>query len=165
MFILRVLLFSPQKRIKWKTTYMYTTPSELLQNSAGNRGNRGTPSTHRHCWVGTFTSILYDGFNGVRVAQYLVLCVVFSVCPFLALPMWQTCNDKINLIIVTVLGLRVKFNTTFNNISAISWRSALLVEETEAPGENRRPVACHWQILSHAVSSTCLHEWDSNSQL
>ena len=34
MFILRVLLFSPQKRLEWKTTYMYTTPSELLQNSA-----------------------------------------------------------------------------------------------------------------------------------
>jgi hypothetical protein len=30
------------------------------------------------------------------------------------------------------------FNATFNNISAISWRSVLLVEET---GENHRPVA------------------------
>jgi hypothetical protein len=28
------------------------------------------------------------------------------------------------------------FNTTFNNISGISWRSVLLVEETEVPGEN-----------------------------
>jgi hypothetical protein len=27
------------------------------------------------------------------------------------------------------------FNTTFNNISAISWQSVLLVEETEVPGE------------------------------
>jgi hypothetical protein len=31
-------------------------------------------------------------------------------------------------------------NTTFNHISAISWRSVLLVEETEGPGENHRPV-------------------------
>ena len=30
------------------------------------------------------------------------------------------------------------FNTTFNNISAISWRSVLLVEETGVPGENHR---------------------------
>jgi len=30
------------------------------------------------------------------------------------------------------------FNATFNNISALSWRSVLLVEET---GENHRPVA------------------------
>ena len=27
------------------------------------------------------------------------------------------------------------FNATFNNISAISWRSVLLVEETGVPGE------------------------------
>ena len=35
------------------------------------------------------------------------------------------------------------FNATFNNISAISWRSALMVEETEVQGENHRPVASH----------------------
>jgi hypothetical protein len=42
------------------------------------------------------------------------------------------------------------FNATFNNISAISWRSVLLVEETGVPGENR-PDASHWQTLSHNV--------------
>ena len=35
----------------------------------------------------------------------------------------------------------------FNNISVISWRSVLLVEETGAPGENHRPVASHWHTL------------------
>jgi len=35
------------------------------------------------------------------------------------------------------------FNATFNNISAILWRSVLLVEETGIPGENHRPVASH----------------------
>jgi len=35
------------------------------------------------------------------------------------------------------------FNATFNNISAISWRSVLLVEETEVPGENYRPAASY----------------------
>jgi len=34
-------------------------------------------------------------------------------------------------------------NATFNNISVISWRSVLLVEETGGPGENQRPVASH----------------------
>ena len=38
------------------------------------------------------------------------------------------------------------FYATFNNISVISWRSVLLVEET---GENYRPAASHWQTLSH----------------
>ena len=32
------------------------------------------------------------------------------------------------------------FSDTFNNISVISWRSVLLVEETRVPEENHRPV-------------------------
>jgi hypothetical protein len=69
-------------------------------------------------------------------------------------------------------------NTDFNNlsyfmnqkkwgfvrpsISVISWRSVLLWEETEGPGENHRSVASHWQTLSHnVVSSTPRHERDS----
>ena len=31
------------------------------------------------------------------------------------------------------------FNATFNNISVISWRSDLMVEETGVSGENHRP--------------------------
>jgi hypothetical protein len=46
------------------------------------------------------------------------------------------------------------FNATFNNISVISWRSVLLVEETRVLGENHRPVANHRQTLSHNVSDT-----------
>ena len=42
----------------------------------------------------------------------------------------------------------IVFNATFNNISVISWRSVLLVEETGVPGEDYRPVAMHWQTLS-----------------
>jgi hypothetical protein len=34
-------------------------------------------------------------------------------------------------------------NATFNNISVISWRSVLLVDETGVPGENHRPVTSH----------------------
>jgi len=46
------------------------------------------------------------------------------------------------------------FNATFNNFSIISWRLALLVEETAVPGENHRPVASHWQNLSYNVVSS-----------
>jgi hypothetical protein len=45
------------------------------------------------------------------------------------------------------------FNATSNNISVISWRSVLLVEETRVPRENHRPVASHWQTVSHNVVS------------
>ena len=34
------------------------------------------------------------------------------------------------------VGWIIVFNATFNNISVISWRSVLLVEETGLPGEN-----------------------------
>jgi hypothetical protein len=58
------------------------------------------------------------------------------------------------------------FNSTFNNISVISWWSVLLVEETGVPGENHWPVVSHWQTLSHnVVSSTPHHERGLNSQL
>ena len=35
------------------------------------------------------------------------------------------------------------FIVTFNNISAISWRSVLLMGQTGVPGENHRPVTSH----------------------
>ena len=34
-------------------------------------------------------------------------------------------------------------NATFNNISVMSWRLVLLVEETGVPSENHRPVTSH----------------------
>ena len=51
------------------------------------------------------------------------------------------------------------FGTTFNNISVISWRSILMVEETEGPGENHRPAANNWQTLSHNVVSEYISTW------
>ena len=58
------------------------------------------------------------------------------------------------------------FNATINNISVISWRSLLLVEETGIPGENNRPVVNQEQTLSHnIVSSTPRDELHSKSQL
>ena len=63
------------------------------------------------------------------------------------------------------MGGVMVFNAAFNNISVISWRSVLLVEETGVNGENHRPVASHCQTLSHnVVSSTPRNEQVSNSQ-
>jgi hypothetical protein len=36
------------------------------------------------------------------------------------------------------------FNATFSNISAISWRPVLVVEEAGVPGEYHRPWASNW---------------------
>ena len=48
-------------------------------------------------------------------------------------------------------------NPTFNNISVISWRSDLLVEETGVSAENQRPVASHWHTFSHNIVSSTPH--------
>ena len=67
-----------------------------------------------------------------------------------------------------LLSFRVKvimFSAFFNNISVISGRSVVLVEETEVHGESHRTVASHWQTLSHnVVSRTPRHDRDSNPQ-
>jgi len=45
---------------------------------------------------------------------------------------------------IPMMGVRVMvFDATFNNISVISLRSDLLVEETRVPGENHLPAASH----------------------
>jgi len=57
------------------------------------------------------------------------------------------------------------FNATFNNISVLSWRLVVLVEETGVSRENHRLVASHCQNLSYnVVSSTPRPERGSNSQ-
>jgi hypothetical protein len=40
------------------------------------------------------------------------------------------------------------FNATFSNISAMSWRPVLVVEETEVPGENHRPWVSNWSSMN-----------------
>jgi hypothetical protein len=51
---------------------------------------------------------------------------------------WILCSVRFDLILFLV------FNATFSNISAISWRLALVVEEAGVPGENHRPWANNW---------------------
>jgi hypothetical protein len=44
-------------------------------------------------------------------------------------------------------------NPTFYNITAISWRSALLVQETGVPGKDHRSPGSHWETALHDVVS------------
>jgi hypothetical protein len=62
------------------------------------------------------------------------------------------------LMFVCLFVCLIVFNATFNSISVISWRSVLLVAETEGPGENHLPIASHWQTLSHNVAHLALIE-------
>ena len=57
------------------------------------------------------------------------------------------------------------FNATFNNITVISWRPALLVEETGVPGE-KKPT--YHKSLTNFITQCCIehtsHVRDTNSQ-
>ena len=50
-------------------------------------------------------------------------------------------QTKANLIFDLVL---IVLNATFSNISAISWRPVLVVEEAGARGENHGPWGSNW---------------------
>jgi hypothetical protein len=57
---------------------------------------------------------------------------------------------------IKLINMLIRFrflvsNATFNNISIISWRSALLVENSGVPWENYRHAVSHWQTLSYDV--------------
>ena len=60
-------------------------------------------------------------------------------------------TDKFYHIRLFLFVCLMVFNATFNNISVISWRSILLVEETRGPREKHRSVPSHSKTLSHNV--------------
>jgi hypothetical protein len=58
--------------------------------------------------------------------------------------MQQIRKHMINILLSSVLYIMGGWvYSTFNNITVISWRSVLLVEEMGVPGENHRPVTRH----------------------
>jgi len=52
-------------------------------------------------------------------------------------------KEYVCMLLITYMVTVMAFHATFNNISVISCRSGLSVEETGIPGENYRPVASH----------------------
>jgi hypothetical protein len=97
-------------------------------------GNRGT-------FTKPWQQVLTD-FEFMYNILYLLLCV-FGLCIHeFAYSLLVSIYWSIWWVWFMVL------NTTFYNISVMSWWSVLLMEET---GENHRPVASHWQTLSHNV--------------
>jgi hypothetical protein len=66
--------------------------------------------------------------------------VILYISPFV-LSKYKS-SQKCQARITVRVGVNVMvFNATLNNISFISWRSVLLVEETRVPGDNHRTVA------------------------
>jgi hypothetical protein len=76
-------------------------------------------------------------------------------------------QENIPVVDMPILGLVsmsyvYRVYSSFNNIAAISWRSVLLVEETEYPEKTTE--LAQVTTLHYVVSSTPRHERDSNSK-
>ena len=90
--------------------------------------------------------------SGVCIVHFVLLLSLCSQsmlwCPLRFPNVWFVFFS-----VVCFVCLCIGFNGTFNNISVISKRSVLLLEQTGVPKEN------YLQILSHnVVSSTPCHE-------
>lgn len=55
----------------------------------------------------------------------------------------QCALGLISMFLLRIMVRVMMFNATFNNITAISWRTVLLVEQTGVREENRRPAQSH----------------------
>ena len=86
------------------------------------------------CCVNSWLLVLINTSRSTNIPIYSLMCIVFLL--------YKTETKHV------VMGYAIVFNTTFNNISVISWWSALLMEET---GEAHWSAASYCQTLSHNV--------------
>ena len=102
---------------------------------------------NKHCLLSTTSKIVkcctIKYFNCEVISfQFFKLLIGFLLAYFHQLSPLTYIIMFLRSTIIKILWFMV-FNTTFNNISAISWWSVLLVLETGEPGENHRLVASH----------------------
>jgi hypothetical protein len=83
--------------------------------------------------------VLFASGNIVSLSVSALFILTFLSCSTVS----SKINDQIMIYNVCLFVCLMVFNATFNNISVISWRSVLLVEETGGPRENHRPVTSH----------------------
>jgi hypothetical protein len=114
-------------------------------------------------WLIKYTIVVTSGFSvhswvAVSRGKFPIMTSSNTCLCIQRIRKWQGREPQWRMFSLTVMynilkqgkGKTVLLNTTFNNIS-VTWCSVLLVEETGGPGENHRPVASHWQTLSHNV--------------
>jgi phage tail tube protein FII len=80
--------------------------------------------------------------NAIAILNDLEI-LLYPMVTILHKAMQKTFGDTKDVSMVCVCGGIRVFNATFNNISVISWRSVLLVEDTGVPKENHRPASSH----------------------
>ena len=91
-------------------------------------------------------SKIYDEDYYIPIEYQTPFCHKYAKMIKYTLPMENQTPHFLNKIRILV------FNAIFNNISAISWRPVLVVEEAGVPGENHRPWASNWSTVSLAAA-------------
>ena len=93
----------------------------------------------------SYLGILYMHYNILCIIDWIYPCIHFLIfrCEVLLL-------DYLLVIIINIsreFGLMV-FNTTFNNISVISWWSVLVVEESGVPEKTTELQLTHFMLYA-----------------
>jgi hypothetical protein len=124
----------------------------------------GTGNNYRRKWpksgIKLYTTSILWSFRAMIVTVPCIGIRYISIhVKHIIIIIWEKFKDTTGVIRSRISPNWVKvrvmvFNATFNNISVISWRLVLFVEETGVPEKNHQPVASHWQTLSHNVVSS-----------
>ena len=98
------------------------------------------------CTIPSFSEWHFSSDTKIISNQFDKICesLIWPLCSLLKYNMFYVFSSITRILSSTVVGAWC-FYVTFNNISVISWRSVVLVEES---GENHRFVASHRQTLS-----------------
>ena len=90
---------------------------------------------------------------GIYMYMYVRIICMLHVCTCMlelfVCYMYVTCMYMYVRIICMVRVRVMVFNSNFSNISVISWRSVLLVEETEVPG--KKPPTCRKSLTNFII--------------
>ena len=151
-----------KKSMKWANFQIHLSKLSIFCLSSKNRPRwRDWQCGIDHRWrQGPSWSRSYCS----RIYNYLCNQCLSPLKLWVGTPFMARCS-RYNIVrySLSVTGERSVVFATFNNISVISWRSVLWKEETAVLGENHRPVASHWQTLSHNIVHLALNRnWTHN---
>jgi len=154
--------------------FYYLSASEIWPGKKGGGGFGGWPGSYKRVTIENADAQIYsqnpgEWFSVGTSLQWYIFFYTYIIIRHQVHINFEKKYPLISIFITNDVCLFVcwmVFNTTFSNISVISWRSVLLLEETGGPIENHWPVASHWQTLSHNVctphpdrNSNSQHQW------
>ena len=126
---------------QWSTKHRHKTKDRVTRTTLKTGGElRCSGRVSSSCSTGGILNLLFSLY--CFVDHCLLSCPLSFVHCILSLDLQLLITPLISSIFPRFVIL--VFNATFSNISAMSWRPVLVVEETGVPGENHRPWVSNW---------------------